>query len=95
MTGCTIDSASAAAKLCDASTDFPLYFTAGVHPHNAKQCDEHTLDALRRLASHPKCVAIGECGLDFNRNFSPQDVQQRWFDAQVSNACTVIRFMLL
>lgn len=40
-----------------------------------QQCTTDTLEQLRRLASHPKCVAIGECGLDFNRNFSPPDVQ--------------------
>jgi TatD DNase family protein len=60
VTGCTLKSATAARNLCDSVTDYPLYFTAGVHPHNAKQCDEHTLDALRTLASHKRCVAIGE-----------------------------------
>ena len=60
-----------------------LYFTAGVHPHNAKSCDASTLDALRELAGDERCVALGECGLDFNRNFSPPDVQERWFDEQV------------
>eukprot|EP00887_Chlorella_sp_A99_P003156 scaffold9.g3156.t1 len=52
-----------------------LYFTAGVHPHNAKGCGPGTLDALAALAADPRCVALGEMGLDFNRNFSPQDVQ--------------------
>ena len=52
-----------------------LYFTAGVHPHNAKGCGPATLPALRQLAAHPRCVAIGECGLDFNRNFSLPEVQ--------------------
>ena len=60
-----------------------LYFTAGVHPHNAKSCDANTLDALRELAQDERCVALGECGLDFNRNFSPPDVQEQWFDEQV------------
>jgi TatD DNase family protein len=41
---------------------------------------------LRELASHPRCVAIGECGLDFNRNFSPPEAQERWFAAQVQLA---------
>ena len=54
-----------------------------MHPHNAKDCDEATLDALRQLAAHNLCMAIGECGLDFNRDFSPRDVQERWFREQV------------
>jgi Tat protein secretion system quality control protein TatD with DNase activity len=60
-----------------------VYFTAGVHPHNAKDCGEATLDSLRGLISDSLCVAVGECGLDFNRNFSPADVQEEWFDKQV------------
>ena len=39
-----------------------LYFTAGVHPHDAKSCNVETLDALRALANQTACVAIGECG---------------------------------
>ena len=45
-------------------------------PTLTQTCDGQTLAALRVLAAHPKCVAIGECGLDFNRNFSPQDIQE-------------------
>ena len=60
-----------------------LYFTAGVHPHNAKQCNSETIGELRQLLSDPKCVAVGECGLDFNRDFSPRDVQEQWFHEQV------------
>ncbi|KAG2442849.1 hypothetical protein HXX76_002928 [Chlamydomonas incerta] len=86
VTGTCERTSKAAAKLVDthAAPDQPLlYFTAGVHPHNAKQCTSDTLKDLRRLASHPRCVAIGECGLDFNRNFSPPDVQEKWFEQQV------------
>lgn len=86
VTGCSVRSSCAARDLVERVSDFPLYFTAGVHPHNAKDCQEDTLVALRELASHPRCVAIGECGLDFNRNFSPPDVQEQWFDAQVGLA---------
>ncbi|WP_136608545.1 TatD family hydrolase [Paenibacillus dokdonensis] len=60
-----------------------LYATAGVHPHDVKECTEHTLDRLRELAALPQVVAIGECGLDYNRDFSPRDVQRRWFREQV------------
>jgi len=41
---------------------------------------------LRRLASHQEVVAIGECGLDFHRNFSPRPEQEKWFEAQVALA---------
>lgn len=60
-----------------------LYATCGVHPHDAKTCDENTIDTLRNLASNSCVVAIGECGLDYNRNFSPQNVQRKWFEKQV------------
>ncbi|GLI68941.1 hypothetical protein VaNZ11_013370, partial [Volvox africanus] len=84
VTGTCVRTSGAAAQLCDAQRDScSLFFTAGVHPHNAKNCNETTLGELRRLAAHPRCVAIGECGLDFNRNFSPPDVQEKWFEAQV------------
>jgi TatD DNase family protein len=39
--------------------DFPLFFTAGVHPHNAKDCTDSALQDLRQLAAHERCVAIG------------------------------------
>nr|CAG4644048.1 EOG090X080R [Lepidurus arcticus] len=64
-----------------------LYSTAGVHPHDAKTWTEDFGVILRDLASNPECVAIGECGLDFNRNFSPQDVQLDVFEKQVEIAC--------
>ena len=53
-----------------------LFSTAGVHPHDAKTCDENTIDTLREFAKEDCVVAIGECGLDYNRNYSPQDVQR-------------------
>jgi TatD DNase family protein len=63
-----------------------LFSTAGVHPHNARECGEHTLAELRDLAGRPEVRAIGECGLDYDRNFSPPDVQRRWFAAQLELA---------
>jgi TatD DNase family protein len=62
---------------------FGLYATAGVHPHHARDCGPHTVPALRELAKHPRIVAIGECGLDFNRNYSPHPDQEKWFVAQL------------
>ncbi|MGG1556248.1 TatD family hydrolase [Paenibacillus ferrarius] len=63
-----------------------LYATAGVHPHDAKSCDGETLTKLEALAALPQVVAIGECGLDYNRDFSPRDVQRKWFAEQVQLA---------
>jgi TatD DNase family protein len=59
-----------------------LYATAGVHPHDAKSCNEETIKKLKELAALPQVVAIGECGLDYNRDFSPRDVQRKWFTEQ-------------
>ncbi len=64
-----------------------LFSTVGVHPHNAKECNDATIGALRRMAGHPYAVAIGECGLDFNRDVSPRPVQERWIEAQIELAC--------
>ena len=66
-----------------------LFATAGVHPHAAKEADATTIDALRTLAKDPAVLAIGECGLDFNRDFSPRDVQEKWFEAQLELAAEV------
>jgi TatD DNase family protein len=63
-----------------------LYATAGVHPHDAKTCNAATLPALRQLASCNAAVAIGECGLDYNRDFSPRPVQREWFEKQAALA---------
>ncbi|UUZ81489.1 YchF/TatD family DNA exonuclease [Paenibacillus sp. P26] len=60
-----------------------LYATAGIHPHDAKNCNEETITKLKELAAQPQVVAIGECGLDYNRDFSPRDVQRKWFTEQI------------
>jgi len=60
--------------------------TAGFHPHVAESFDEKSSQAIRKLASEEKCVAIGETGLDFNRNFSSRESQLRAFEAQLQIA---------
>ena len=85
VTGTSIEGSQAAQALCDA---YPgqLYFTAGVHPHHADEFDRRALDELQRLSTHPACVAIGETGLDFNRNFSSQTAQLDAFEHQLALA---------
>jgi TatD DNase family protein len=63
-----------------------LYATAGVHPHNAREFAAPTAKLLKDLAGRPEVVAIGECGLDFNRDFSPRIQQERAFEAHLELA---------
>lgn len=80
VTGTSVAESLAAARLAEAHG---LWATAGVHPHHARDCDGATIPALRELAAHPRVVAIGECGLDYNRNYSSHPDQERWFVAQL------------
>jgi TatD DNase family protein len=73
VTGTTVEESRQASAL-------GLPFTAGIHPHHAK--DFNGVAELRELAQDPRCVAIGECGLDFNRNYSPHPDQEKCFLAQ-------------
>ena len=63
-----------------------LFSTAGVHPHHAKEWRPGTAKALECLAAEPEVVAIGETGLDFNRDFSPRPDQERAFEAHLELA---------
>lgn len=85
VTGTSVAESTHALQLGIAHPD-TLFATAGVHPHHARECDATTLPALRVLAQQPRVVAIGECGLDFNRNYSPHPDQEKWFRAQVELA---------
>jgi TatD DNase family protein len=69
--------------------------TAGVHPHHAKDCGPETIPELRRIAADPRVVAIGECGLDFNRNYSPHPDQEKWFVAQIELALSLAKPLFL
>jgi TatD DNase family protein len=80
ITGTSVAESRMAAEIAER---FGWYATAGVHPHHARECDDSTIPALRELAKHPRIVAIGECGLDFNRNYSPHPDQEKWFTAQL------------
>ncbi|MDF3011643.1 MAG: preprotein translocase subunit TatD [Burkholderiales bacterium] len=80
ITGTTVGDSLHASMLAD---EHGLYATAGVHPHHARECDAHTIDRLKEAARHARVVAIGECGLDFNRNYSPHPDQEKWFVAQL------------
>ncbi|KZN68660.1 hypothetical protein N473_00290 [Pseudoalteromonas luteoviolacea CPMOR-1] len=83
LIGC--DLASSDDSLALAQT-YQLVSTAGIHPHDAKDAPDDFIAQIMRLASSPHVVAIGECGLDFNRDFSPRDTQERICSAQFALA---------
>ncbi|MFN3587442.1 MAG: TatD family hydrolase, partial [Moraxellaceae bacterium] len=72
--------------LAHANAHDGCFATAGVHPHEARTLDAAGLATLRTLLAAPKVVAVGETGLDFNRNYSPQDAQEAAFVAQIGLA---------
>lgn len=60
-----------------------IYASAGLHPHDAALYDDALAGELRRMAGHPKVVAIGETGLDYYRDLSPRDSQRAAFREQI------------
>ena len=72
-----------------------LYSTAGIHPHEAKSMRDDSLLILQQLLYKPHVVAVGECGLDFDRDFSPRPVQEKCFEAQLALAIAVQKPLFL
>lgn len=64
-----------------------IYFTQGIHPHDAKEATQVEFQKIQDRASLPKMVAVGEIGLDYHYNNSPQDVQKTVFEKQLQLAC--------
>jgi len=85
ITGCDMKGSAAAIRFVGAWHDaggegtalpLQLFSTVGVHPHDAKHMRlPEDVDRMRSMLQNPRTVAVGECGLDFNRNFSKPDVQ--------------------
>ncbi|MFO0578552.1 MAG: TatD family hydrolase [Polyangia bacterium] len=94
VTGTSLAHSREAVALCRAHPG-ALFATAGVHPHEAARCDARTLAELRELARAPEVVAVGECGLDFNRDFSPRPVQERVFAQQIELALSLDKPLFL
>lgn len=63
-----------------------LRATAGVHPHHAKDFGSEQLPVLRALLADPLVLAVGECGLDYFRNFSTHEQQELAFRLQLELA---------
>lgn len=74
-------------KTLDLLEKYPfIYGTAGMHPHDAQAMDNSLMDKLRKVLSHKKMLALGEIGLDYHYDFSPREVQRKWFAEQLELA---------
>ena len=88
LTGTSLAESEAALLLCRTldETGRRLFSTAGVHPHDASQWAADSASQLRSLLAEPEVRAVGECGLDFNRDFSPRPQQERVLEEQLQLA---------
>lgn len=63
-----------------------IYGTVGVHPHDAKDVDQSTIEILKSFTTREKIVGVGEIGLDYYYDNSPRDIQRKWFREQLKLA---------
>lgn len=63
--------------------DERVFGTVGIHPHDTGNATPEELESLRAELSHPRILAVGECGLDYYRDYAPYDVQREFFRRQV------------
>ncbi|SHM81816.1 TatD family hydrolase [Phytopseudomonas punonensis] len=88
LTGTSLAESDHALSLCrqlDKHGD-RLFSTAGVHPHDARNWNSDDSKRLRAILAEPQVKAVGECGLDFNRDFSPRPLQEKALEEQLSLA---------
>lgn len=64
-----------------------VFCTQGIHPHDSVKISEDDLIKVEKNSAHEKVVAIGEIGLDYHYNNSPQDIQRSMFERQLDIAC--------
>lgn len=85
VTGASLPESQHAIALADKYPDH-LHATVGVHPHLARDWETGSMQAAKKLAQSSKVRAIGECGLDYNRDFSPREKQRYALEAQLELA---------
>ena len=81
--GITVESSRSAIELAEKYPE--VYAAVGVHPNDGLSWDKDTIAILRDLAAHPKVMAIGEIGLDYYRDRTPQDLQKKIFLEQITS----------
>jgi TatD DNase family protein len=80
-----IDAASSI-RARDLAVEYDLVFSAGIHPNSAVDWNESSQSAVEELLEHERCVAVGESGLDFYRDYAPEPLQREAFAAHIGFA---------
>lgn len=88
LTGTSLSESQHALDLCQQLDERAehLFSTAGVHPHDASSWNSDSYAELKALLADPRVRAVGECGLDFNRDFSPRPQQERVLEQHLALA---------
>jgi TatD DNase family protein len=88
LTGTSVQASEQALQLCEQLEPQAqrLFATAGVHPHDAASWNADTARQLLSLLKQPRCRAVGECGLDFNRDIAPRAQQEKVLEQQLALA---------
>ena len=88
LTGTSLEESERALTFCRELDDsgLQLFSTAGVHPHDASQWNADSSRQLRALLGEAPVRAVGECGLDFNRDFSPRPQQEKVLEEHLALA---------
>jgi len=94
LTGTSIRGSKESAAIAG---DYPeiLFSTAGIHPHDAKSFNNESSNGLRKLLKQDHVVSVGECGLDFDRDFSPRPIQEKCYRAQLELSMEVNKPLFL
>lgn len=88
LTGTSVKESKEAAGIAEEYPDI-LFSTAGIHPHDAKSFNQESISELKKLLRQDQVISVGECGLDFDRDFSPRPVQEKCYKAQLELAIEV------
>lgn len=94
LTGTSVKGSKESAEIA-ANYEYVLFSTAGIHPHDAKSFNHESIPQLRTLLKQDHVVSVGECGLDFDRDFSPRPIQEKCYSAQLELAIEVNKPLFL
>lgn len=94
LTGTSIRGSKESAEIAEEYPEI-LFSTAGIHPHDAKSFNEQSISELRKLLKQDHVVSVGECGLDFDRDFSPRLIQEKCYQAQLELSVEVNKPLFL